>query len=167
MTRHSDERPHHKTTPSMRWAFAFLGMAAALGGTAAAGWQAGAADQSAGAADLDRGAEIYAEACAACHGPDLEGQPEWRRPGPDGRYPAPPHDATGHTWHHSDRVLLDIVMHGTSAVVGGGYESDMPGFADRYSEDELRAVLDWIKTHWPERERAYQDGVTQADSGRP
>ncbi|WGH78607.1 c-type cytochrome [Jannaschia ovalis] len=114
-------------------------------------------------ADLARGEAIYAEACASCHGADLEGQPDWRSPGPDGRLPAPPHDETGHTWHHPDRILLDITMRGTAAVVGGGYESNMPGFGDAYTEEELRDVLEWIKTQWPERERAHQANVTAQD----
>ena len=145
----------------------YLAGIVAIAGVAAAGWfWSTAASGPAGrihVADLSRGEAIYAEACAACHGVDLEGEPNWRSPGPDGRLPAPPHDASGHTWHHSDRVLLDITMRGTAAVVGGGYESNMPGFADSYSEEELRDVLEWIKTHWPERERAYQAQVTAQD----
>jgi mono/diheme cytochrome c family protein len=113
--------------------------------------------------DLARGAALYAEACAACHGADLEGEPDWRERKPDGRLPAPPHDATGHTWHHPDRVLMEITLRGTAAVVGGGYESDMPGFGGIYSEDELRDVLEWIKTQWPERERAHQARLTAQD----
>jgi mono/diheme cytochrome c family protein len=113
--------------------------------------------------DLARGEAIYAEACAACHGGNLEGEANWRSPGPDGRMTAPPHDASGHTWHHADRVLMDITMRGTAAVVGGGYESNMPGFGDAYSEEELRDVLEWIKTQWPERERAHQAQVTTQD----
>lgn len=93
------------------------------------------------APDLTRGAAIYAQACASCHGLKLKGQPDWRAPGSNGRLPAPPHDETGHTWHHPDRVLLDITMRGTAAVVGSGYDSDMPGFSDEYSEAELRDVL--------------------------
>ncbi len=108
--------------------------------------------------DLERGATVYAEACAACHGRALEGQANWRQRGSDGRLPAPPHDVSGHTWHHPDRILLEITLHGSAAVVGGGYQSNMPGFGDRYSEDELRDVLEWIKTHWPERARQYQAG---------
>ena len=140
----------------------------ALAGTVAAGWfwsgvSGGPAD-AVRAADLARGEAIYAEACASCHGVDLEGQPDWHAPGPDGRMPAPPHDETGHTWHHSDRVLLDIMARGTAAVVGGGYESDMPGFGDAYSEQDLRDVLEWIKTHWPERERAHQALVTAQEA---
>ncbi len=139
----------------------------ALAGVAAAGWvlsgNSGGPDGAIRVADLSRGAAIYAEACASCHGADLEGQADWRSPGPDGRLPAPPHDETGHTWHHPDRVLLDITLRGTAAVVGGGYESDMPGFGDIYSEDELRDVLDWIKTQWPDRERAHQARLTAQD----
>lgn len=115
------------------------------------------------APDLARGGAVYAQACASCHGVKLKGQPDWRTPGPNGRLPAPPHDESGHTWHHPDRVLLDITMRGTAAVVGGGYESDMPGFSDMYSEEELRDVLAWIKAQWPERERTYQAQVTAQD----
>lgn len=52
---------------------------------------------------------------------------------------------------------------GTAAIVGGGYESDMPGFADVLSDPEIRAVLDYIKSTWPERERAYQSAISQSD----
>lgn len=40
--------------------------------------------------DIAEGEALYAEACAACHGAQLEGQPDWRTRGPDGRLPAPP-----------------------------------------------------------------------------
>lgn len=112
------------------------------------------------AAILARGAEIYSEACAACHGETLQGQPDWRLPGPGGRLPAPPHDGSGHSWHHSDRVLLDIMARGTAAVVGGGYQSDMPGFGNIYSDADLQAVLEWIKSRWPRRQQDYQAGVS-------
>ncbi|MBL4645745.1 MAG: c-type cytochrome, partial [Rhizobiales bacterium] len=50
---------------------------------------------------VKKGAVIYAEYCASCHGADLEGQPNWQSPDADGKMPAPPHDQRGHTWHHS------------------------------------------------------------------
>lgn len=102
------------------------------------------------------GRTIYETQCAPCHGAQLEGQPDWQMPLPSGRLPAPPHDATGHTWHHPDDILFRIVKEGTAAIVGGGYESDMPGFADVLSDAEIRAVLAYIKSTWPERERSYQ-----------
>lgn len=115
------------------------------------------------APDLARGAAIYANACASCHGADLKGQPNWREPGPNGRLPAPPHDETGHTWHHPDRVLLDVTRVGTAAFVGDGYQSDMPAFGDTYSDAELRDVLEWIKTQWPKPQRQVQAKVTAQD----
>lgn len=112
---------------------------------------------------IEQGRQIYADQCASCHGAQLEGQPDWRTPLPSGRLPAPPHDASGHTWHHPDDVLFRIVKEGTAAIVGGGYESDMPGFGDVLSDSEIRAVLAYIKSTWPERERAYQQNVSRAD----
>jgi mono/diheme cytochrome c family protein len=70
--------------------------------------------------------------------------------------PAPPHDASGHTWHHGDAVLFRITKEGPAAVVGGGYRSAMPGFADVLSDEDIWAVLAFIRSTWPERQRAYQ-----------
>lgn len=107
------------------------------------------------------GRTLYEDHCAACHGAQLEGQADWQTPLPSGRLPAPPQDAGGHTWHHPDDILFRIVKEGTAAIVGGGYESDMPGFADVLSDAEIRAVLAYIKSTWPERERTYQENVSQ------
>ena len=76
---------------------------------------------------LALGGALYAAHCAACHGVKLEGQPNWQERRPNGRMPAPPHDASGHTWHHSDQALFLITKKSLSAVVPD-YESDMPAF---------------------------------------
>lgn len=102
------------------------------------------------------GRALYAEHCAACHGAELQGQPNWQERLPNGRMPAPPHDASGHTWHHPDDVLFRITKEGVSAVVPG-YASDMPAFDHVLSDEEIRAVLAFIKSTWPERERSYQE----------
>lgn len=112
--------------------------------------------------EIARGAGIYAEACGSCHGAKLEGQPDWKRRGANGRLPAPPHDATGHTWHHADRQLFTITKLGVGAVVPG-YESDMPAFADLLSDDDIRAVLAYVKSTWPDRQRTFQAEVTAQD----
>jgi mono/diheme cytochrome c family protein len=112
------------------------------------------------------GRTLYQTHCAACHGANLEGQPNWQAPLPNGRLPAPPHDATGHTWHHPDGVLLRITRDGPAAVVGDGYESDMPGFGGILTESEMRSILDYIKSTWPERERLYQAEMTRRERAR-
>ncbi|MCJ7871180.1 cytochrome c [Phaeobacter sp. J2-8] len=106
------------------------------------------------------GAALYQENCASCHGAKLEGQPDWRSRDADGRLPAPPHDATGHTWHHSDDILFQITREGTAAVVGDGYESNMPGFGDTLEDAQIHAILEYIKSTWPDRERAYQEEIS-------
>lgn len=101
------------------------------------------------------GQALYLEHCASCHGINLEGQPNWMQRKPDGRMPGPPHDATGHTWHHSDDQLFRIVKQGPGALMPG-YESDMPGFGDVLADGDIRAILEYIKSTWPARERAIQ-----------
>ena len=102
------------------------------------------------------GRALYAHHCASCHGAQLEGQPEWQTPKPDGRMPAPPHDKTGHTWHHSDAELFLMTKQGMSAIVPG-YASDMPAFAGILTDEEIFAVLAFIKRTWPEEERKYRE----------
>jgi len=114
---------------------------------------------------VERGDAVYAENCAACHGAQLEGQPDWRRRTEDGRMPAPPHDESGHTWHHADRDLFTITKHGLGAIVPG-YESDMPAFAEVLSDADIKAVLAFIKSSWPERERTFQAEVSAGAAGK-
>lgn len=106
------------------------------------------------------GRQVYEAHCASCHGARLEGQQNWRQRLPNGRLPAPPHDASGHTWHHPDRVLFDITKHGVAAHAPKGYESDMPGFGDRLSDAEIWAVLAYIKSQWPSEVRMRQADIS-------
>lgn len=115
------------------------------------------------------GAQVYIEHCASCHGADLEGQPDRRTSQPDGTLRAPPHDDSGHTWHHSDRLLIDDVSLGGAETLRRlgvtGISSGMPAFGELLSEDEIGAVLDYIASHWSERARAYQAEVTRQAGG--
>jgi mono/diheme cytochrome c family protein len=106
---------------------------------------------------LEAGSDLYMKHCASCHGADLEGQPDWRSRGPDGLLPAPPHDETGHTWHHTDQVLFDLTKYGLAAFVGPDYDSAMPAFDGVLSDAEIVAVLSFIKSRWPERIRQRHD----------
>ena len=112
---------------------------------------------------IQLGQQIYATNCAACHGANLQGQPDWKHRLANGKMPAPPHDVTGHTWHHSDRDLFNLTKLGVAAVMGDGYESDMPAFGGKLSDDDIRAVLDYIKSTWPSRAQQSQAKITAAD----
>ena len=101
------------------------------------------------------GQTVYRQHCASCHGARMEGQPNWQERRADGRLPAPPHDETGHTWHHSDRQLFAITKRGVAGIVPG-YQSDMPAYADIISDREIWAALAYIKSSWPAAIRARQ-----------
>lgn len=105
------------------------------------------------------GQAVYAEHCASCHGANLEGQPNWRQRLQNGRMPAPPHDAAGHTWHHPDPVLFALTKFGPSALIGKGYESDMPGFEGILNDNEIIAVLSYIKSRWPREVQQRHDQI--------
>jgi mono/diheme cytochrome c family protein len=117
-----------------------------------------------GGMDLDRGAALYAVHCASCHGGELEGEEDWKSLGDDGLLPAPPHDETGHTWHHSDGLLFSIVKEGSAAVIGDGYESNMPPFADVLTDEDIWTILDFLKSRWPAREREFQEQISQQEN---
>ena len=108
------------------------------------------------AALVAKGADVYAEHCAACHGANLEGQRNWRRRKPDGRLPAPPHDETGHTWHHSDAQLFQVTKFGTASIAGPDYKTDMAPFGEVLEDAEIWAALAYIKSRWPEPVRRRQ-----------
>jgi mono/diheme cytochrome c family protein len=115
-------------------------------------------------AQVARGQAVYAAQCARCHGADLQGQPNWRERQANGRLPAPPHDETGHSWHHSDSVLFGITKHGIAAYAPPDYESDMPAFDEVLSDQEIAAVLAYIKSRWSPELRSGQDKMTRQES---
>lgn len=102
------------------------------------------------------GSALYLEHCASCHGAQLEGQAEWKVRLPDGRYPAPPHDETGHTWHHDDAYLFSVTKLGGQAMTSSGQVSGMPSFEGVLSDAEIWSILEFIKSTWPPEIRAHQ-----------
>lgn len=107
---------------------------------------------------VSAGHPLYVTHCASCHGARLEGQPNWRRRRPDGVLPAPPHDATGHTWHHPDGVLFRITKDGGRGA-GSSMPSGMPGFGAAMTDRQIWAVLAYIKSRWPAKLRQRHDMV--------
>lgn len=109
-----------------------------------------------------RGEFIYQRFCALCHGKKLEGQTNWRIRKADGKLPAPPHDETGHTWHHDDQLLFNIIKYGLVPPYGPkNYASDMPAWGETLKDEDIWAVLAYIKSRWPEETRKIQEEINQ------
>lgn len=98
---------------------------------------------------LDLGGTIYRQSCAVCHGRNFEGQANWRTRNAAGLLPAPPHDETGHTWHHPDEILFNLVKFGPGYNLEG-YQSAMRGYEGLLTDEEIRAVNSFIAASWPE-----------------
>ena len=109
--------------------------------------------------ELALGEELYRENCEVCHGGETGGEIH---------DVPPPHNAQGHTWHHGDCWLMDMVMDGNSEVRQQLLQDQgvppedavMPAFGDQLSEDEAMAILAFIKTWWTEDQRQHQERVT-------
>lgn len=113
------------------------------------------------------GQRVYQQHCASCHGARLQGQPNWRERDAAGRLPAPPHDPSGHTWHHPDEVLFRITKFGVAKAANlKDYDSAMPAYEGVLSDQEIVAVLSWIKAQWPADIRRQHDIVTEEAASR-
>lgn len=117
------------------------------------------------AEELEIGQAIYIENCASCHGTNLEGQPDWKNYNDDGTFRAPPHDETGHTWHHGDQYLLDRIRYGTAQMDESAKAlSNMPAYENLLTEAEIAAVLNYIKSSWPENIQRAQSERTKVEN---
>jgi len=115
------------------------------------------------AVQVSRGREVYQQYCATCHGANAEGAANWATPGPDGLYPPPPHDDTGHTWHHSDRVLYEIIRDGMGDPLRPNSPLRMPAWGGTLSDADIRAVIEYFKSLWTAEYRRWQWDETLKD----
>jgi len=150
-----------------RFKFAQVLAVALVAGSAAyfgAGYLAG---QSSGPEPLDldeqlvaRGAELYTASCATCHGVNLQGVENWKKPNEDGTFNPPPQDNSGHTWHHGDPTLLDIITNG-----GISDDSLMPAFGDKLTDEDMAAILEFFRSYWGPTEQQFQREATIREQG--
>ena len=92
-----------------------------------------------------QGARLFQLNCAICHGQHGEGAKDWRTPDEQGKNPAPPLNGTGHTWHHSNKALVNVIRNGTTKIGG-----NMPAWKDKLSKSEITLILTWITAQWPD-----------------
>jgi mono/diheme cytochrome c family protein len=105
-----------------------------------------------------RGEAVYGEHCASCHGASLEGEAD-----ADGYLRAPPHDASGHTWHHPEELLFRITKLGTARAAGvSDVKTRMPAFESVLEDEEIVAALSYIKSTWPDDIRSRHDAMSAA-----
>ena len=113
------------------------------------------------------GRTIYQANCASCHGAGGEGAPNWKTRNPDNTLPPPPHDSSGHTWHHSDGLLYRIVRDGGTIYESPGFKSAMPAWGDRLTHEEIVAAITYLKSLWGSEERAVQEQMSRDDPFPP
>jgi mono/diheme cytochrome c family protein len=86
------------------------------------------------------GAVVYGRMCAVCHGFDGEGRP-----------PAFPPLARSEWVTDDDERLIKIVLDGLSGEItvrGERYNGLMIGFRKHLSDEEIAAVLSYIRSSW-------------------
>lgn len=109
---------------------------------------------------IAQGKTAYEQICAACHGLDGQGQfPDAPyEPDATGRLGAPPHNEGGHTWHHSDELLIRYVIEGGFADPKSFYE--MPSFGTVFTRSQAENIIAYIKTMWTDEQLTYQHHMT-------
>lgn len=102
------------------------------------------------------GKQVYDVQCAGCHGPEMEGQENWQEGGENGLLLAPPHDETGHTWHHNNSYLIASVSEGGARLPANTGVSPMPAYGNILSKTEIAASIAYIQSTWPPEIRIQQ-----------
>ena len=103
------------------------------------------------------GRQVYLQNCAACHGVNAQGAPNWTERDARGNLPAPPHDDSGHTWRHGDMELAGIIRNGQRDVFNETAELTMPPFGELLTDEQIAAVIAYFKSLWSPEHRRYQE----------
>jgi mono/diheme cytochrome c family protein len=119
------------------------------------------------AAIVAKGHALYETVCAACHGRNLEGQPLWQVDDQYAHRRAPAHDASGHTWMHSDEALFQMVKTGRFPDWPPNATSYMPAYGGHLTDGEILSVLAFIKSRWPLGLRVSQAMLNPGLAGMP
>ncbi len=126
-----------------------------------AGASGGAANANSAPPEVAQGRQLYEQYCAACHGWQGEGAANWKKPDEKGEMPPPPHDETGHTWRHSDAMLFKMIAEGWRHPFNKSDRLTMPAFGKSLTDQEIAAVIEYLKTLWTNEQREYQATESQ------
>lgn len=109
---------------------------------------------------LQIGEQVYIRQCAHCHGYSGEGQPPSSAQNTLnlGMNTVPSHNATGHTWQHPDQLLVEVIRVGIQNPLD---HFPMPSFEGRLTDEEITAVIEYIKLWWTDEQRDSQRRVTE------
>jgi mono/diheme cytochrome c family protein len=116
---------------------------------------------------IARGARLFQEKCAQCHGPDAQGHPDWERGRKEGFAAAPPLNGTGTDIILSKAKMMEIIRNG---VKQKGVPV-MPAWAGRVSSQDVEDVITWYQALWPadtyqKWQRAYAPDQVPDKSGK-
>lgn len=96
-------------------------------------------------AQLKRGAILFQQNCAVCHGAMAQGNPDWRVTGADGKALPPPLNGTGHAWHHPTSGLKLVIKYGSPGGAG-----NMPAWKDKLTDPQIDDIIAWFQSLWPD-----------------
>jgi mono/diheme cytochrome c family protein len=99
--------------------------------------------------DLSETKLLYEKNCSNCHGAYMQGAKNWMsEKDEDGANLPPPLNGTGHTWHHSEDLLFNIIKYG-GYYHDEKYDGKMLGFENNLSDDEIYSIINYIYNSWP------------------
>ncbi len=91
---------------------------------------------------LARGAALFQEHCAICHGPEAQGHPDWRNPSVTA---APPLNGSGNELSRTQQDFVAIVKNGANR----NNQPVMPAWKGRLSDSEIEDLIVWFQALWP------------------
>jgi len=98
-------------------------------------------------ASVARGAALFGQHCAQCHGPQAQGHPDWQTPS-DGKFAAaPPLNGTGNDWKRTRAELAAVIVNGVRRP--GDQVQVMPSWKGRMNERDIEDLLNWMQSLWP------------------
>ena len=98
-------------------------------------------------ASVARGAQLFGERCAECHGPKAQGHPDWQTPSDGSFAAAPPLNGTGNDWKLTRAQIATIIKNGVRRKSDNA--DIMPAWKGRLSDSDVEDVINWMQSLWP------------------